>query len=264
VDWTGDRRVIAAVLLVIVAVVLAAVVQPLVMGAVTSLLDWGSEATGTPASDTPTGTAVTANTDRTNSAEAATAGNPGATSRTTTTSLRTSMSPTPTSTTQTPTPPAVTPPPTPPAVTPPPTQPPIPTPAVTPRRTNSGTATAGDGTDTGIRSATSDERSPRIEAFTITDRSDGAATLDVAWNVTDPNSNLAAVRVMLVADPAGEARTIERRRFDASEAQSTGTTTFVVPEGMGSVYELRIAVTDTAGNTAFLLAREVADGSPDG
>jgi hypothetical protein len=261
VDWTGDRRVVAAVLLVIAVVVLAAVVQPLVMSAVTSLLGGESGDTGNAVPGTPAGTAATAATSQTRSTEAATAGNPAATSPTTTISLLTSTSPTLTTRTPTPTPPAAT-------LTPTPTRTPrptaTPTPAVTPTRTDSGTATAGDGTETGTRPATSGERSPRIEAFTVTDRSEeGIATLDAAWTVTDPDSNLAAVQVTLVADPAGEARTVERRRFDVSGAQSTGTTTFGVPKGEGMVYELRIEVTDAAGNTALSLTREGVDGSPD-
>lgn len=106
------------------------------------------------------------------------------------------------------------------------------------------------------------ERSPVSETFTVTDRSSGgAAIFDVAWNVTDPNSDLVAVRVSLVADPDSGARIIEQRRFDAGGAQSAGSTTFEVAGG--DVYELRIEVVDRSGNTAFSLTRAVADGSPD-
>lgn len=109
-----------------------------------------------------------------------------------------------------------------------------------------------------------DERSPVIESFTVTDRSSGgAAVFDVAWNVTDPNSDLVAVRVSLVADPDGEAKIIEQRRFDAGGAQSVGSTTFEIPDGGGEVYELRIEAVDGSGNTVFSLTRAVANGNPD-
>ena len=93
---------------------------------------------------------------------------------------------------------------------------------------------------------------------------DGAATFDVAWNVSDPDRDLTGVNVTLVADPDGEARTVEQHRFDAGGARTTGSTTFAVPDGGGETYEVSIEVTDGAGNTVFELSREVADGRPDG
>lgn len=105
---------------------------------------------------------------------------------------------------------------------------------------------------------------PAIEAFTVIDRSGGgAATFDVAWNVSDSDRDLVGVRVTLVADSDGAARTVAQRRFDAGGAQSAGTTAFKVPEGGGEVYEASIEVTDGAGNSVSELTREITDGTPD-
>lgn len=74
---------------------------------------------------------------------------------------------------------------------------------------------------------------------------------------------MAGVRVRLVADPDGTADTVAMRTFDAGGTQSTGTTTFEVPDGGSDVYEVSIEVTDEAGNSVFELMREVADGAPE-
>lgn len=122
---------------------------------------------------------------------------------------------------------------------------------------------SGDGSGNGTGGAS--ERSPAIDTFSVTDRSaDGAATFDIGWNVSDVDRNLVDVQVSLVADPDGEARTVERLSFDAGGARTTGNTTFDVSGGGGEVYEVGIEVVDGAGNTAFELRREVADGSVDG
>ncbi|HET7322923.1 MAG TPA: hypothetical protein VFJ06_01180, partial [Halococcus sp.] len=130
----------------------------------------------------------------------------------------------------------------PPTATTPPTQPPSARPPTatqtttttatsrtTPATTETATATERTtvGGETESATATSGERSPTIEAFTITDRSSsGTATFDVAWTVTDPDSDLVALEVSLVAGPDDEARVVERRRFDAGGAQTAGSTTF--------------------------------------
>ncbi|WP_435077804.1 hypothetical protein [Halococcus sp. AFM35] len=137
----------------------------------------------------------------------------------------------------------------------------------TPMATPTTTQTSDTPTATATPTATETPASaaPAIESFAVTDRSaDGAARFDIGWNVTDADGDLVAVRATVVADPDGEARTVAQRRFDAGGAQSTGDTTFEVPEGSGAVYELSIEAVDTSGNTAFELTREVADGSPDG
>jgi len=72
------------------------------------------------------------------------------------------------------------------------------------------------------------------------------------------------IEVTIVADPDGEARTVASRRFDAGGASTVGDGTFEVEDGSGAVYEVRMEVTDGAGNSAFTLTREVADGEPDG
>lgn len=143
--------------------------------------------------------------------------------------------------------------------------------------TATATATATDGstptaTPTPTRTDTTEtataetvtSAAPTIESFTVTDRSaDGTARFDVGWNVTDADSDLVAVRVTIVADPDGEARTVAQRRFDAGGAQSAGEGTFEVPEGSGAAYEIGIEVVDGSDNTAFELTRVVADGERD-
>jgi hypothetical protein len=259
VDGLDAGTVTAAVLLVVAVVVLAAVAQPLV-GAVTNLFGGGAGGAGGSGgaeSATPAGTSETAGavagtegaTETTNEARTATSGE----------TQRTSVSPTPsptaTQTPQTATPTATPTPTTTPTVTPTATSTPAPT-------DGNESTTAGDGAENGT--ATPGARSPTIQTVAVTDRSGGgAATFDVAVNVTDPDGDLAAVQVTLVADPGGESRTVAQRRLDASGAQSMGTATFEVPEGGGTVYEVRIEATDDAGNTAFSLTRVVADGDPD-
>ena len=149
--------------------------------------------------------------------------------------------------------------------------------ARTPTDTTTATATATDGstptatpaptrTDT-TETATADTATaaaPTVESFTVTDRSaGGTARFDVGWNVTDADSDLVAVRVTIVADPDGEARTVAQRRFDAGGARTAGEGTFEVPEGSGAAYEIGIEVVDGGDNTAFELTRVVADGEPD-
>lgn len=147
----------------------------------------------------------------------------------------------------------------------------------TPTDTAKATATATDGstptatptptrTDT-TETATADtatSAAPTVESFTVTDRSaGGTARFDVGWNVTDADSDLVAVRVTIVADPDGEARTVAQRRFDAGGARTAGGGSFEVPEGSGAAYEIGIEVADGGDNTAFELTRVVADGEPD-
>jgi hypothetical protein len=259
-DGLDAGTVTAAVLLVVAVVVLAAVAQPLV-GAVTNLLGGDSGGAGDSGevggagSATPTGTSemagAVAGTERTTETtnEARTA--------TSSVTQRTSVSPTSTQTPQTATPVTTS------TATPTTTPTVTPTATPTPAPTDSNeSTTGGDGAENGT--ATPGARSPTIQTVAVTDRSSGgAATFDVAVNVTDPDGDLAGVTVTLVADPGGESRTVAQRRLDASGAQSTGTVTFEVPEGGGTVYEVRVEATDDAGNTAFSLTRVVADGDPD-
>jgi hypothetical protein len=138
-----------------------------------------------------------------------------------------------------------------------------PTPTAT-DRSDPSTPTMTD-TPTPTATGTATSAAPMIASFTATDRSGGGtARFDVGWNVTDPDSDLVAVRVTLVADPDGEARTVLQRRFDAGGAQSASGTTVEVSDGGGTTYELAIEVVDSTGNTAFELTRVVADGGPDG
>ena len=140
--------------------------------------------------------------------------------------------------------------------------------AVTSVTTTTGEATTASDENTSASenaTATSSDGSPVIEGFTVTDRSAGGnASFDVAWNISDPNSDLVDLEVTIVADPDGEARTVASRRFDAGGASTAGSETFGVEGGSGSVYEVRMEVIDGAGNSVFTLTREVADGDPDG
>lgn len=234
-ERSADRRVIGAlvVVAVIVLVVFAAVVIPPVASTVTGLFDDGSANVGNTTSDTAVGASTTAGTGEPDSTASTTGNGPAATNATAPV-RRTNRSPTPTA-----------------------------TPTTTTTRTANETATDSK-TETANGTTSPSDRSPRIESFTVTDRSDdGTATLDVEWTVTDPERGLTDVTVRLVTDLDGDARTVERRRFDAGGKETTGDTTFTVPDGSGSVYEVRIEVTDNSGNTAFELTRVVADGDPD-
>lgn len=245
------ETIAAAALLVVVVVVLVYVAQLLVTGAVTDLL--GGNADGSAdGSAVPNGTVTGTTTVGTASATGTTgtAGENGRTDGTTTVTQQPSASPS-----------------SPPTATPTRTETATATTTATPTQSGGdGGTEAGDGGGDGTEgeTATPDERSPVIGAFTITDRSaGGTAVFDVAWNVSDPDRDLVAVRVSLVADSDGEARIVEQRRFDAGGAQATGSTTFEVPDGAGETYEVRIEVVDGNGNTVFSLTRVVADGRPD-
>ena len=234
-ERSADRRVIGALVVVaaIVLVVFAAVAIPPVASTVTGLFDGGSANVGNTTSDTAVGAATTAGTGEPDSTASTTVGGP-ATTNATAPARRTDRSPTRTTT---------------------------PTTATT--RTVNGTATDSR-TETANGTTSPSDRSPRIESFTVTDRSDdGTATFDVEWTVTDPERGLTDVTVRLVTDLDSDARTVERRRFDAGGKETSGNTTFTVPDGSGSAYEVRIEVADNSGNTAFELARVVADGDPD-
>lgn len=250
-ERSADRRVIGAlvVVAVIVLVVFAAVVIPPVASTVTGLFDDGSANVGNTTSDTAVGASTTAGTGEPDSTASTTGNGPAATNATAPV-RRTNRSPTPTA-------------PAGPTATTTPTTTATATPTTTTTRTVNETATDSK-IETANGTTSPSDRSPRIESFTVTDRSDdGTATLDVEWTVTDPERGLTDVTVRLVTDLDGDARTVERRRFDAGGKETTGDTTFTVPDGSGSVYEVRIEVTDNSGNTAFELTRVVADGDPD-
>ena len=242
-----SRRVVAAVLLVAI-VMLAAIVYPFASSAVTGLFGDGSDDAGagnTPAepNGTPSGTASTESAD-----ERTVAGSPAL--DTTTSAVIDTTPPTP----DTSTPTGQTDPPTPTA-----TDTPAPTPTATDTPTPTPTAT-----DTSTATGTAPSAAPTIASFAVTDRSaGGTARFDVGWNVTDADGDLVAVRMTLVADPDGAARTVVQRRFDAGGAQSAGETTVEVPDGSGTTYEIAIEVVDTNDNTALELTRVVADGDPD-
>jgi cytoskeletal protein RodZ len=235
-DATDDRisrKAVAAAVFFVAVVVFAALAYPFVSSAVTGLFGGGSGDAGMANATTGPSTVDATTTAEPTDERAAT----GATPTSTTTSATQAPATTVTTTR---------------------TEPATPTDTATPTATGASTATP-------TPAETATPVAPTVESFTVTDRSDGGtARFDVGWNVTDADSDLVAVRVTLVADPDGEARTVAQRRFDAGGAQSSGETTFEVSGGSGAAYELSIEVVDTSGNTAFELARVVADGSPDG
>lgn len=226
-----SRRIVVAAVLLVAVVMLAAIIYPFASSAVIGLFGDGSDdaGAGSPPAEpngTSSGTASTASAD-----ERTVAGSP---SLDTTTSPVVDTATPPTTATSTPTA----------------TDTPTPTPTATGAPTETGTAPSA---------------APTIASFAVTDRSaGGTARFDVGWNVTDADGDLVAVRMTLVADPDGEARTAVQRRFDAGGAQSAGETTVEVPDGSGTTYEIAIEVVDTNGNTALKLTRVVADGGPDG
>lgn len=234
-DAVDSRRVATAVLLLVALVVLAYLAQPLVAGALAGVFGQDSpddSGEGALASGQASSTSVTPTAGTPNDTDGRTA-----TARPTTTAGAVQEPTRTQNTAQT-------------------------TPTTTATAT---TQTAAESGGSGEETATRSGRSPAIDGFAVTDRSgDGAATFDVAWNVSDPDRDLTGVNVTLVADPDGEARTVEQHRFDAGGARTTGSTTFAVPDGGGETYEVSIEVTDGAGNTVFELSREVADGRPDG
>jgi hypothetical protein len=247
-DATGgraSRRTIAAAVLFVALVTLVAT-YPFASSAVTGLFAGGSDRAGGGSATTASNSAAD-ETIATESISAPPETSTTAEARTSKTATRTPTATSTTTRTPTPDPPTAT-------ATQTATNTPTPTPTATATNTPTPTATA---TTTSV--------APTVESFTVTDRSDeGTGRFAVGWNVTDAGDDLVAVRVRLVADPDGEARTVAQRRFDAGGAQSSGEATFEVPEGSGAAYALSIEVVDTNGNTAFELARVVADGSPDG
>ncbi|EMA50530.1 MULTISPECIES: hypothetical protein [Halococcus] len=239
-DEELDTRRIAAVLLLSLAIIVLAVVvvQPLVTGVATNL--FGADSPSEPGNVTNATTAG----EPIGSADT-TAGTTGddRPSAATTAAVTSGQSPTAASSATT-----------------------TPGEATTASATTQTVAQADENTTASENAtATSSDGSPVIEGFTVTDRSaDGNASFDVAWNVSDPNSDLVDLEVTIVADPDGEARTVASRRFDAGGASTAGSETFGVEGGSGDVYEVRMEVIDGAGNSVFTLTREVADGDPDG
>ncbi|WP_049900065.1 hypothetical protein [Halococcus agarilyticus] len=238
-DGTDTRRIAAAVLLSLAIIVFAVfVLQPFVTGAATNL--FGGDSSPGSGSGNATSTTTAGET----SSLADTAGETTRDRRTTDATATTGQGqPTSVTTTATPTVESTAP----------------GTPTRTANRTTAN-ATASANTTT----ATATGRSPVIESFTVTDRSAGGnASFAVAWNVTDPDVDLASIQVTIVADPDGEATTVAQRRFDAGGQSTVGDGTFEIPEGSGGVYEVRLEVVDAADNSVFALRREVADGEPD-
>lgn len=132
------------------------------------------------------------------------------------------------------------------------------TPSPTPTRTSSPTPEPTTST-TGVTTDGQTDSGPAIETFAVDDRSpDGTTLVTVDWRVSDPDSDLASVRVTLVADPDAEARRVEQQRFDADGDSSLESTTLALPADV-DVYEVRLEAVDETGNSVFGLTREVAD-----
>lgn len=101
---------------------------------------------------------------------------------------------------------------------------------------------------------------PTIQKFDLNDTSSGGdASYDVTWNASDDQGDITEVNVELVDQSSGVVQDSATTSF--SEVATTGenTDTLTNASGGGEVYEIRLTVTDTAGNTASETTADTAD-----
>jgi flagellin-like protein len=118
--------------------------------------------------------------------------------------------------------------------------------------------------DEGFRvGGSDDDPSPVVKRFDINDTSsDGNASYDVTWRVTDPTGDLTSVQVEL-AD-LGTDTVVDSDSASFAGVGDTGvqTSNFTNTSGAGESYVLRIRATDAAGNTGSELSVDTADSEP--
>ncbi|WP_311170261.1 type IV pilin N-terminal domain-containing protein [Halobellus ordinarius] len=99
---------------------------------------------------------------------------------------------------------------------------------------------------------------PTIERFDVTDTSSGGdASYDVTWNASDDQGDIVEVSVELISDGT----TVDTATTTFGDVGSTGvnTDTLTNASGGGEIYEIKLTVTDAAGNTASESTVDTAD-----
>lgn len=87
---------------------------------------------------------------------------------------------------------------------------------------------------------------PRTTTFDVTDSSSLVTEFEVDWTVTDPNADLDTVELVLANESTG---TIEdSATIDVSGESASGTTTLSMTSLVVGTFDVRITVTDGAGN----------------
>lgn len=99
---------------------------------------------------------------------------------------------------------------------------------------------------------------PTIERFEVTDTSSGGdASFNVTWNASDDQGDISEVRVDLLSD--GTVIDTTTTSFDGVVVTNEQTDTVSNTSGGGEVYQIRVTVTDAAGNTVTASKGEAAD-----
>lgn len=99
---------------------------------------------------------------------------------------------------------------------------------------------------------------PQVERFDVDDTStDGNATFDVTWNVSDPQGDLTSVTLELINDGVVEDSVTRTYGGVASTGVTTDTLTNL--SGGGEVYEIRLTAADNFGHETTMSVTDTAD-----
>jgi hypothetical protein len=99
---------------------------------------------------------------------------------------------------------------------------------------------------------------PTIERFDITDTSSGGhASFNVTWSASDKQGDISAVTVELIND--GTVVDNDSISFPNVTTTEVGTSVLINDSGGGEVYQIKLTVTDSAGNTVTASKGDTAD-----